>query len=126
MGKETPNMGITHNIIAQGTKIVGTIDTTNDIRIDGTLDGNLTCKGKVVIGQQGFIKGNITCSNAEINGAIDGEIQISDTLTLKSTSKMTGHIKTKILCIEPEAQFSGTCEMGNKPASATAPAPAGK
>lgn len=114
MGKETPNMGITHNIIAQGTKIVGTITTGNDIRIDGSLEGDLSCNGKVVIGQQGFIKGNVTCNNAEIHGTIDGKISITDMLSLKSTAKILGHIKTKILCIEPEARFTGTCEMDNK------------
>ena len=113
MAKEALNSGIGHNIIAQGTKIVGTITTTSDIRIDGDLEGDLTCKGKVVIGQQGAIKGNVDCANAEIMGSVNGKITVSNTLSLKSTSKFWGQIKTKILSIEPEAQFTGSCEMGN-------------
>ena len=113
MGKEVVHTGIGHNIIAQGTKIVGTITTNSDIRIDGELEGDLVCKGKIVIGQQGNIKGNVECANAEVMGNINGKMIVSGTLSLKSTSKIWGQIKTKILSIEPEAQFTGSCEMGN-------------
>ena len=113
MGKESAHTGIGHNIIAQGTKIVGTITTNSDIRIDGELEGDLSCKGKVVVGQQGNIKGNVECTNAEIMGNVNGKMIVSGTLSLKATSKIWGQIKTKILSIEPEAQFTGSCEMGN-------------
>ena len=113
MGKEVIPTGIGHNIIAQGTKIVGTITTNSDIRIDGELEGDLVCKGKIVIGQQGNIKGNVECANAEVMGNINGKMVVSGTLSLKATSKIWGQIKTKILSIEPEAQFTGSCEMSN-------------
>ena len=113
MAKEVIPTGIGHNIIAQGTKIVGTITTNSDIRIDGELEGDLVCKGKIVVGQQGNIKGNVDCANAEVMGNINGKIIVNGTLSLKATSKIWGQIKTKILSIEPEAQFTGSCEMGN-------------
>jgi cytoskeletal protein CcmA (bactofilin family) len=113
MAKEAINSGIGHNIIAQGTKIVGTITTNSDIRIDGELEGDLSCKGKIVIGQHGSIKGNVDCANAEIMGSINGKLIVTNSLSLKSTSKIWGQIKTKILSIEPEAQFTGSCEMNN-------------
>ena len=113
MVKEVVHTGIGHNIIAQGTKIVGTITTNSDIRIDGELEGDLVCKGKIVVGQQGNIKGNVDCANAEVMGNINGKMIVNGTLSLKATSKIWGQIKTKILSIEPEAQFTGSCEMGN-------------
>lgn len=112
MGKDVVNTGIVHNIIAQGTKIVGTVETDKDIRIDGSVEGDLVCKGKVVIGQQGLLHGTVNCGNAEILGVVDGEMVVSEQLTLKATARITGRIKTKVLCIEPQAIFSGTCEMG--------------
>ena len=112
MAKEV-STGIGHNIIAQDTKIVGSITTNSDIRIDGELEGDLICKGKIVVGQQGNIKGNVDCTNAEVMGNINGKIIVNGTLSLKATSKIWGQIKTKILSIEPEAQFNGSCEMGN-------------
>ena len=121
MAKEV-STGIGHNIIAQGTKIVGSITTNSDIRIDGELEGDLICKGKIVVGQQGNIKGNVDCANAEVMGNINGKMIVSGTLSLKATSKIWGQIKTKILSIEPEAQFTGSCEMGNANNATTQPA----
>ena len=122
MAKEVVHTGIGHNIIAQGTKIVGTITTNSDIRIDGELEGDLVCKGKIVVGQQGNIKGNVDCANAEVMGNINGKMTVTGTLSLKATSKIWGQIKTKILSIEPEAQFTGSCEMGNANNVTTQPA----
>ena len=122
MAKEVVPTGIGHNIIAQGTKIVGTITTNSDIRIDGELEGDLICKGKIVVGQQGNIKGNVDCANAEIMGNVNGKMVVNGTLSLKSTSKIWGQIKTKILSIEPEAQFTGSCEMGNANNASAQPA----
>ena len=122
MAKEVVHTGIGHNIIAQGTKIVGTITTNSDIRIDGELEGDLVCKGKIVVGQQGNIKGNVDCANAEVMGNINGKMTVTGTLSLKATSKIWGQIKTKILSIEPEAPFTGSCEMGNATNATTQPA----
>lgn len=111
MAKENNNTGLLHNVIAQGTRIQGSIETNSDIRLDGVLEGNLTSQGKVVIGQQGSIKGDIVCNNADIQGSVEGIVKVSDTLSLKSTAAITGEIHTKILSIEPNAVFNGSCEM---------------
>ncbi|PRZ01447.1 polymer-forming cytoskeletal protein [Marinilabilia salmonicolor] len=102
------------NIIGQGTKITGDIETNGDIRIDGNIEGNINSKGKVVIGSNGLIKGEVFCSNAEVAGSLNGKITVSELLSLKASSKVNGDIKTGKLNIEPGAIFSGTCNMGNQ------------
>jgi len=103
------------NIIGPETKIVGNIETNGDIRIDGNIDGNILSKGKVVVGSNGLVKGEISCSNAEIAGSLNGKITVGDLLSLKASSKVFGDIKTGKLSIEPGAIFSGTCAMGASP-----------
>ncbi|HBZ34688.1 MAG TPA: polymer-forming cytoskeletal protein [Bacteroidales bacterium] len=113
--KEQPqnNVGARYNAITTGSKVVGTIHADDDIRIDGTLDGDLFCKGKLIIGQQGYVKGNVNCVNAEVFGTLEGEVNINDSLLLHSTAHLIGNLKTKTLTIEPSAVFNGTCTMGN-------------
>jgi len=101
------------NIISIGTKITGDIETDGDFRIDGNIEGNVNSKGKVVVGNNGFVKGEIICNNAEISGSISGKVNVSELLSLKSSSKVNGDIKTGKLSIEPGAVFTGTCAMGN-------------
>lgn len=111
MADKSTNSGIMYNVLATGSKIKGEFTSESDFRIDGNFEGNITCNGKIVIGQTGVFKGNLTCSNAEIMGVVEGTIRVSDTLSLKSTSKIEGEIQTKILVIEPNAIFCGTCDM---------------
>ena len=99
------------NLISNGTDITGDIKSTGDIRIDGTLTGNLATKGKVVIGTTGKVKGEVVCKNSEVSGTIEGKISVSQLLILKASSKIFGDISTSKLSIEPGAIFSGNCKM---------------
>ncbi len=106
--------GILYNSITSGSKIIGTIMADSDIRIDGVVEGDLQCKGKLVIGKSGFIKGTIECQNAEIHGKVEGKITVTETLSLRLTSNIDGEVKTRTLIVEPGAIFNGTCAMGNE------------
>lgn len=100
------------NILGFGTKLKGDIESDGDFRIDGTLTGTMTTKGKVVIGSTGVVDGVIICQNADIEGSVSATIQVSELLTLKAESKLDGDVTTGKLAIEPGAKFSGTCKMG--------------
>lgn len=105
------NTGVNHNVIATGTLIKGDIIASNDIRIDGNIDGNVECEGRVVIGPNGVTNGNIKCQSAEIMGTLQGNITVEETLSLKSTANLNGDVKTSVLVIEPGAKFTGSCSM---------------
>lgn len=102
------------NLIGNGTKIVGDITSAGDVRIDGTLTGNISISGKFVLGPNGSVEGNITSAHADLSGEIKGTVTVSETLSLKSTAKINGDIITSKLMIEPGALFTGTCNMGAK------------
>lgn len=99
------------NIIGAGTVIEGDIKSDGDVRIDGTLNGSLNIKGKLVIGTTGMVDGEASCQNADISGTISGKIKVAELLSLKASSKLTGDIITNKLSIEPGANFSGSCAM---------------
>lgn len=110
----TPTEGI-HNQLIPGTTVKGDIFTEGNIKIDGSLIGNLETKGRVVIGETGYVEGKISCINAQISGKVNGKITCEELLSLKSTAQITGNIITVKLTIEPGAQFSGNCSMPNDP-----------
>ncbi len=105
------------NIIGAGTSITGDVNCSGDIRIDGNLVGNLNVQGRLVIGNSGSIKGEVTCKNSEIEGKIEGKITVAELLSLKSTSQILGDIVTTKMAVEPGAVFTGTCKMDVKPAA---------
>lgn len=112
MAKEVaPSTGSLYNALCQGTQIKGNIEADRDLRIDGEVEGNITCTGKVVVSQTGSITGKIACVNAEIGGRVVGDIVVSELLTLRTTANIEGDVRTKSLVVEPSAVFNGTCSM---------------
>lgn len=114
MATTQQNSGALYNALTSGSKIIGTVITDSDMRIDGTVEGDVKCSGKLVIGEHGVIKGTVECQNAEIMGRLDGKIDVKYTLALRATSNLKGEISTGTLMVEPNAIFNGNCSMGVK------------
>ena len=100
------------NRIVEGTIIEGDIKSDSNIRIDGYVKGTISVKGRLVLGPTGKIDGNIFCKNADLEGKLNGVIEVDELLSLKSSAKLQGEISTNKLSIEPGAIFSGNCKMG--------------
>ena len=115
-----------HNTITNGTEILGDVNSNGDIRLDGSLKGNLKTKGKVVIGSTGKVTGTINCKNSDIFGLVDGKIFVSELLSLKSTAFVKGDIVTSKLAIEPGCKFTGTCSMDANNSDSEQPVPTEK
>jgi cytoskeletal protein CcmA (bactofilin family) len=102
------------NSIVEGTYFKGDIQANNDIRIDGTVEGKLSCKGRVILGSQGKFEGSIQCQNAIIEGAFTGDIVINELLTVKESAVINGDIKTDKLFVHTGAVFNVTCSMSGQ------------
>ena len=107
-------MGGQPNRIEKNTKIKGDIVSEADFRIDGKLDGNVKTSGKVVIGKDGYIHGKVECVNADIEGSFNGELLVSNLLSLKSTAVIEGTVSVTKLAVEPGATFNASCTMKGK------------
>lgn len=114
------------NTIAQDTRIKGNIESNGDIRIDGVLEGDLDCKGRVVVGPESKITGTIRCSSGEIMGFVKGEIFVKELLSLKATASISGNLIMGKLSVEPGARFVGHCKMINEEKIVAAPEPEAK
>lgn len=102
------------NRIVDGSHIEGEIVSDSNIRIDGTVTGNIRVAGRLVVGATGKVKGEIMCENAEVEGTVLGKIHVNGLLSLKASARLEGDIFTNKLAIEPGAVFSGACSMGAK------------
>ncbi|MBL0047245.1 MAG: polymer-forming cytoskeletal protein [Bacteroidetes bacterium] len=112
MGKNNDLNTSSINLIGAGTIINGEVISNGDIRVDGTVIGSVSSKGKVVIGSTGNIEGEIVCQNADVSGKISGNISVAEILSLKATANLIGDIIASKLSIEPGANFMGSCSMG--------------
>lgn len=96
--------------ISAGTFIKGDINSPNDLRIDGGFEGRITSEGRVVVGENAEIKGEIICSNLDFWGKMTGNMYVKDTLTLKDTARVEGELHVRRLAVELGAVFNGICK----------------
>jgi len=108
--KGAPNSA---TLVSSGTVLSGDINSENDLRIDGTIQGNVKTDAKVIIGPTGFVEGNIQGGNADIYGRVSGNVTVADLLQLKDSGNIEGNIQAAKLQIDPTAVFNGKCQMGS-------------
>jgi cytoskeletal protein CcmA (bactofilin family) len=104
-------------LIGEGTALTGDVKSSNDLRIDGSVIGNVYCSAKIILGPAGYIEGNIESHNADINGRVVGNVQVKELLQLRGQSNLQGNIIAAKLQIDQTATFNGQCQMGAMPAS---------
>lgn len=112
MAKNNINETASRNLLGADTTVKGDIESNGDFRIDGTLIGSISSKGKVVVGSTGNVEGEIKCQNADISGKVKANVTVAELLSLKASAKFSGEVITGKLAIEPGAKFSGSCNMG--------------
>jgi cytoskeletal protein CcmA (bactofilin family) len=99
-------------LVSAGTTLKGDISSKSDLRIDGTVIGNVTSAAKIVIGSNGVIEGNINGNQADIVGKITGNVKTKDLLQLRGECIVNGDIEAGKLQVEPTATFNGQCHTG--------------
>jgi cytoskeletal protein CcmA (bactofilin family) len=109
----TTELVTSSNLVALGTVIVGNIGSKGNIRVEGTVEGSLDSKKRIIIGESAEVNGDVKAGDVEISGKINGDIYCSESLFLKKTALINGDIYTKKLIIENGAEFNGKCNMGS-------------
>jgi cytoskeletal protein CcmA (bactofilin family) len=112
MAQDKPTSGNGTTLIGSGTTLKGDISSNSDLRIDGTVIGNIHSSAKVVIGANGVVEGDISGNQADIIGKVTGNIKAKDLLQLRGDSTVTGNLYAEKLQVEPSATFNGQCHMG--------------
>ncbi|MDO6736744.1 polymer-forming cytoskeletal protein [Wenyingzhuangia sp. 2_MG-2023] len=99
------------NRISQKSVFKGSITSQGDFRIDGTIEGDLITTGKVIIGPEGKVLGEMKCVNADVEGTFDGRLEVKNSLCLKPSAKVYGEVLAESFTVEPGAVINANCSM---------------
>ena len=112
-GKSKSDNTVTNTIIGDGITVEGTkITGAGSIRIDGRFIGELEIDGNLVIGETGYVKGDIKINHMLIAGKMHGNACCREGIHLASTAELNGNIETSALVIDEGAKFTGSSLMG--------------
>ena len=99
------------NFIEPNTGIIGEIESKSDFRIDGSLEGKINTSGRVVVGKEGSVQGEVHCGYADIMGNFNGKLFVNGLLTIKSDGIIEGQITVGKLAVKSGATLNAQCSM---------------
>lgn len=112
--------------ISQGIRIKGEVTGSEDLFVDGQVDGKLSLtNGSLTIGPNGSVKADVTAREVIVRGKVEGKVSGRDKVSLWSTGQVNGEVQTDRLAIEDGALLRGRVEAGKQPAREAQAAAAG-
>ncbi len=107
------------SFIAAGAILDGPFTAKESTRVDGTINGNVSVNGSLIVGQEGKINGAVSVTNLFLAGEINGNVNASTgKVEISDTGKLIGDLSTKTLVIDENAVFQGQCQMTAEKTSA--------
>ena len=111
-----PETGL--SVIASGMKIVGDIESTGVVKIEGIVEGSVRGARQLLLGRQGTVHGDIRAHEVVIGGTVIGTIVADERVEIQGTSSVQGDIHTKSIVVLEGGVINGTVRMGEIPAQA--------
>ncbi|MDR1105863.1 MAG: polymer-forming cytoskeletal protein [Treponema sp.] len=84
-----------NTIIGPNTRVNGDLETGGFTRVDGSIQGNLSASGRVVIGEKARLKSSVSGTSVTIGGVVYGNVLASERLVILSTALVMGDIITR-------------------------------
>jgi cytoskeletal protein CcmA (bactofilin family) len=98
------------SVISKALKITGQLESTEDIQVDGQIDGDV--RGvSVKVGAGAMVKGSVYGDDVELSGTVEGKIEAKKVI-LTGTAHMSGDVIHQEITIQPGAFIDGYCRPG--------------
>lgn len=109
-----PEAGL--SVIASGMKIIGDIESTGVVKIEGIVEGSVRGARQLLLGRQGTVHGDIRAHEVVIGGTVIGTIVADERVEIQGTSSVQGDIHTKSIVVLEGGVINGTVRMGEQAA----------
>ncbi|MFR1446261.1 MAG: bactofilin family protein [Akkermansia muciniphila] len=110
---------LTRNVLNSDVEVIGSLRFSDDLLIDGTVEGDISSEGVLSVGQNAVIRAEINTKSVIIHGKVIGNVTVTDRVELKSTAELVGDIQAASLAIEGGAIFIGHSTVGAPTVGAT-------
>src|SRR5579884_619046 len=93
--------------ISKGLKFKGEIHGSEDLRVDGSVEGRLNLTAGVVVGPSGQVIGDIEAREVVVEGTVRGNVTARERVRIAASGRVEGDVTASRLAVEEGAQISG-------------------
>lgn len=102
-------------VLSSGVSIKGDVTFRTELVIDGKVDGTITSKGTLTVGQHARIRGEIRAGSVTVQGTVEGNVFASERCALEAGATLRGDIEAPRLAVDENATFLGSAKISTKP-----------
>jgi cytoskeletal protein CcmA (bactofilin family) len=95
-----------------GSRVSGQLSFQGPARIDGRVEGEIQCQGKLTIGEGAEVRAKISAQTVVIRGRVEGNVTAKEKVELAAPARLYGNIESPRLIITEGVVFDGDCSMG--------------
>ena len=103
-----------HSYVGSNTTIKGNLECSEDLLVEGAVEGNLSSEGLIVLGKDAVVKGEVSAKEAAISGIVVGTVRCSERLEIYESAKIMGTIQAPVLKMAAGAQINARIIMSRK------------
>jgi cytoskeletal protein CcmA (bactofilin family) len=105
--------------ISQGIRIKGELNGTEDLFLDGNVDGRVSLgNATLTVGPNATVKAEISARDLVVRGRVEGKLTANERIQIWSTARIQGDMKAERISIEEGAELHGKLEAG-RPSGST-------
>ena len=106
-----PKIQRPHTLIGPGIKFIGNIEASEDIEINGRVEGNISSGNTITVTEGGSIKGDIAAENYILDGISIGNAKVQDFCKIGGKGSFTGELYASTLVTEDGSEFEGPLHL---------------
>ncbi|HEY6470786.1 MAG TPA: polymer-forming cytoskeletal protein [Candidatus Dormibacteraeota bacterium] len=112
-GAATPVQPKTPGIVVLGPRdsLVGTLSVDGDVRIEGSLEGEVSATGEIAVQSTGTARAQIAARDIVINGTVDGSAVAQELMSIGDSAIVTGEVRSARLRVDEGANVNATISM---------------
>ena len=99
------------SVIAPGMKVVGDLETSGILKIDGTVQGSIRGARQVMLGRSGVIQGDVQAEEVILGGRVVGTVTATERVEIQSNSVIEGDVHTRSIVVFEGGLLNGNVRM---------------
>ena len=111
------------SVIATGMRIVGDIECTGVVKIEGIVEGSVRGARQLLLGRQGEIRGDLQAREVVLGGRVEGSVIADERIEIQGTAIVSGDVHTKSIVVLEGGKINGKIKMDEQVAAAAAALP---
>jgi cytoskeletal protein CcmA (bactofilin family) len=100
--------------LSSGVSIKGTVRFQKELTLDCDVEGTIDSQGRLTVGKQAKIKGNIKTRSVIVDGTVNGNITAGERCELRAGCTVNGDIEAPRLVVDEAASFVGSAKIATQ------------